>query len=95
MDNCIVMHPYVQAELVLGGLSNTTKELINSLNFCKVYDSQLVLNFIEEKHLVGKGIGLVDTTLIFTCIIENLKLFTYDSKLLKLNEYFKNHFYNI
>ncbi len=31
LDNCTMMHPYVQAELVFGGLSNTTKELINTL----------------------------------------------------------------
>ena len=67
----VVMHPFIVAELALGGLRNrmmtlASLELLSELPVAELYE---VRQLIEVRKLYTQGIGLVDAHLIASLII--------------------------
>lgn len=91
LNKQIVAHPWVTLELLLGHLSFKQKQVLTDLSLLKQlteYPLGDVLPFIEKENLKGKGIGLVDVQLLYTCLVENCQLWTQDKKLKKLAQYY-------
>lgn len=67
----VVMHPFIAAELALGGLHDryTTLALLESLPELPVAELDEVRQLIEVQKLYTAGIGLVDAHLIASLII--------------------------
>jgi predicted nucleic acid-binding protein len=71
VDEQIVMHPFVVAELALGSLQDRPKTLADLDRLPQVEVAYLdeVRSMIEIHSLYSKGIGLVDAHLIASCLM--------------------------
>lgn len=79
----VVIHPWVIGELACGNIKNR-KELmllLRSLPSIEAASDEEVLQLIESKKLMGRGIGWVDTHLLATCLIGGMPLWTGDKNL--------------
>jgi predicted nucleic acid-binding protein len=76
-------HPFVIGECALGSLKNRTEilTLMNALPKTPHLDDEEVLQFIESRHLMGRGIGLVDVHLAASAKLGGVQLWTLDKKL--------------
>lgn len=76
-------HPMVIGELACGNLKRR-KELLALLHALpsveRVSDDE-ILFFIEQHHLGGRGLGLVDIHILASCAISHARLWTFDSRL--------------
>ena len=79
----VACHPMVIGELACGNLKRR-KELLALLHALptieRVSDDE-ILFFIEQHHLSGLGLGLVDIHLLASCAISHTALWTLDSRL--------------
>lgn len=79
----VAIHPFVLGELACGNLGNR-KEIIALLHALpdatKVEDDEILL-FIERHHLMGRGIGLIDTHILASCCLDSCLLWTRDKRL--------------
>lgn len=73
-------------ELACGNLKNrqTLIELLQALPPVKSAMDHEVMNFIESKNLMGKGIGYIDAHLCASALISGFKLWTRDKRLLSV-----------
>jgi predicted nucleic acid-binding protein len=82
-DGKVLCHPLIVGELACGSL----KDRATILNFLQLLPMGLeveheeVLSSIENRHLMGKGIGYVDVHLIASAILTGVPLWTLDKKL--------------
>ena len=82
-DGKVLCHPLIVGELACGNL----KDRAVILNFLQLLpmgieaEHEEVLSFIENRHLMGKGIGYVDVHLIASAILTGVPLWTLDKKL--------------
>ncbi len=62
-----LMHPMVIGELAVGNIRNrsTTMALLTNLPRAQVADDDAVLDFIESRRLMGRGIGYIDAHILF------------------------------
>jgi predicted nucleic acid-binding protein len=80
----VLTHPFVIGELACGQLKKRREilELLRALPAATVATDDEVLVFIEQRHLMGKGIGYVDAHLLAAVTLtEDARLWTLDSKL--------------
>ena len=78
------MHPMVLGELACGNLKNRTQLLayFKDLPFMPEATSEEVLFLIENKQLMGKGIGFIDAHLLTSVLLfPEVKLWTGDKRL--------------
>lgn len=80
----VLMHPFIIGELACGNLRNRS-EILNLLGDLpragKATDKE-VLFFIEQKDLMGKGIGYIDTHLLAAvALTSQARLLTMDRRL--------------
>lgn len=77
----VVCHPLIVGELACGNLHNRQKilTLLNSLEIVK--ETTNVLDFIENNKLMGKGIGIVDVSILASAYFSNVLLWTADKRL--------------
>lgn len=79
----VAIHPFVLGELACGNLRNR-KEIIALLHALphatKVEDDEILL-FMEQRHLMGRGIGLIDAHILASCCIDDCLLWTRDKRL--------------
>jgi predicted nucleic acid-binding protein len=73
-------HPFVIGELACGLLSRreVILESMASLPSTPLVDHQDVLAFIEDHHLMGRGIGWIDAHLLASAFQANLPLWSQD-----------------
>jgi hypothetical protein len=80
----VLTHPFVVGELACGGLHNRrgVLELLSALPAApKATDSE-VLGFIEQRSLMGKGIGYVDAHLLAATVLHGgASIWTRDKRL--------------
>jgi predicted nucleic acid-binding protein len=79
----VVMHPWVIGELACGNMKNR-KELMllfKALPSVEEASDEEVLQLIESKKLMGRGIGWVDVNLLATCLIGGVPIWTGDKNL--------------
>ena len=87
MQTQAATHPFVVGELACGNLKNrqTLIELLQALPPVKSAMDHEVMNFIESKNLMGKGIGYIDAHLCASALISGFKLWTRDKWLPRLS----------
>lgn len=76
-------HPFVIGELACGYLTKRKEilSLLHALPQADVVNDREVLFFIEERILMGRGMGLVDIHLLASALITPCTLWTIDKRL--------------
>lgn len=77
----IVTHEHVIGELVLGGVSRNTLDMLQLLHCCAAASHDEVMHLIAERRLTGRGLGYVDTHLLAAALIGRKQLWTLDRNL--------------
>ena len=96
-DGRVLCHPLILGELACGNLKD--REAI--LSFLQLLPMSIeaehdeVLSFIEDNHIMGKGMGYVDVHLITSAVLTGVPIWTLDKKLAQTadslhNNYLKN-----
>ena len=82
-DEFVVCHPFVIGELACGNIKNRKEiiSLLQALPQAKTVDDDEILQFIENKRLMGLGIGLIDVHLLASSLLTNVSLWTADKQL--------------
>ena len=84
-DNLVLVHPMVIGELACGNLKDRKTVLADIKNLPKasVAPDDHVLSFIEEKQLMGRGIGYIDFHLLAaTEMTRSTELWSLDESLM-------------
>lgn len=84
LDDRIVCHPFVIAELALGALRARAEilGLLDGLASLPLAHIDEVRVLIERHRLYGRGIGLVDAALVASCLlVPGTRLWTRDRRL--------------
>ncbi|MGN6203457.1 type II toxin-antitoxin system VapC family toxin [Humibacter sp.] len=82
--NLVVGHPLVIGELALGSIREraTVLELLARLPQAPEASNDEVLTLIENRHLFGKGLSIVDLHLLASVLVAgDVRLFTRDRRL--------------
>jgi predicted nucleic acid-binding protein len=83
IEGHVACHPFIIGELACGN-PKTRGEitlLLQALPTVNTISNDEALYFIEEKHLMGLGIGIVDVHLLASAIMTNTPLWTSDRQL--------------
>ncbi len=86
----VLMHPYVSGELACGNLSNRDEllHLLAALPQISVALDAEVQFFIEQRSLMGKGIGYIDAHLLAAVALDGTaKIWTRDKRLHQVAEH--------
>ena len=82
-EGVVVCHPFVIGELACGNLKNR-RQILDSLQALptgEVAEQSELLEFIENKRIMGKGLGLVDIHLLASSLLSHVQLWTSDRRL--------------
>jgi len=79
----VACHPFITGELACGSLRNRREimQLLEALPMVDVLEHSEVMEFIESRKLMSKGIGYVDTHLLGSSLLSNTFLWTFDKSL--------------
>lgn len=82
-DGSVVCHPFIIGELACGNLKNRPEilSLLSALPMVTHAEHEEVMQFIENDHLMGKGLGYIDMHLLVSAILTKIPLWTLDKKL--------------
>jgi len=85
-NEAVCTHDFVIGELSCGNLRNRTEvlSLLQSLPRLSSATNSEVLFFIEQQHLMGRGIGYVDAHLLAAAVIRGIPLWTKDKRLMAI-----------
>lgn len=83
MDAEVVSHPFIIGELACGNLNNRDEilSLLQSLPMTPTIEFDEFLFFINQNHLMGKGVGFVDIHLLASAQLSGIPLWTADKRL--------------
>lgn len=83
----VACHPFIVGELACGNLRNRAEilALLQALPTAKVASHEEVLQFVERRQLMGKGIGYVDAHLLVSAALTEIPLWTFDRQLRKVS----------
>jgi predicted nucleic acid-binding protein len=84
----VMCHPFVVGELACGNIKNRTEilSLLQILPLVTNAKHEEVLQFIDQNHLMGKGLGYIDVHLCASAVITDVPMWTYDRRLNATNE---------
>jgi len=76
-------HPFIVGELACGNLKNRREilSLLRDLHQVAPANDEEILRFIEDRRMMGKGLGYIDMHLLATALLSNTPLWTLDKKL--------------
>jgi predicted nucleic acid-binding protein len=80
----VAMHPFILGELACGNLRFRSRlvQLLRELPNVPVATNDEVLHFIEERRLMGRGLGLIDVHLLASVMLaEGTTFWTRDRRL--------------
>lgn len=79
----VTCHPFIVGELACGNLKNRREILfrLRDLPQAVQADDVEVLRFIEDRRMMGKGLGYIDMHLLASALLSNTPLWTLDQKL--------------
>lgn len=83
LDELVVCHPFIIGELACGHLKNREEiiALLMSLPKARTVENDEIMHFIENRKLMGLGIGLIDVHLLASSLLTNSLLWTADKQL--------------
>ncbi|MBW2027797.1 MAG: PIN domain-containing protein [Deltaproteobacteria bacterium] len=86
MDGEVTSHPFIVGELACGSLKNRKEilSLLQELPMAPTIEFEEFLFFVEQKQLMGKGVGFVDIHLLASAQISGTPLWTADRRLRNL-----------
>ena len=72
-NGSVVCHPFIIGEIACGSIRNRKEilMLLNSLSMSEKAEHEEVLEFINKKELMGKGLGYIDIHLLASSILSN------------------------
>jgi predicted nucleic acid-binding protein len=84
----VLCHPLIVGELACGNLKDRSVILsfLQLLPMSIEAEHEEVLSFIENRHLMGKGIGYVDVHLLISALLTDAPLWTLDRKLAQVSD---------
>jgi predicted nucleic acid-binding protein len=84
----VYTHDFVIGELACGNLRNRAEVLglLQSLPRLSAATEDETLFFIEQRHIMGRGIGYIDAHLLAAAVIQNVPIWTKDKRLLAIAE---------
>jgi predicted nucleic acid-binding protein len=79
----VVCHSFIVGELACGNLKNRSEilSLLYALPMATHAEHGEVMQFIEDRGLMGKGLGYIDMHLLASAILSKVPLWTLDKKL--------------
>ena len=83
-DADVLIHPYIIGELACGNLTKRKEllQLFNNLPQAVPASHEEVMTLIEQRSLMGSGLGYVDVHLIAASLLSGCQLWTKDKRLL-------------
>ncbi|ABW66221.1 type II toxin-antitoxin system VapC family toxin [Desulfosudis oleivorans] len=87
-DGRVMCHPLIVGELACGNLKDRAVILthLQLLPMSTEAEHHEVLAFIENHHLMGKGLGYVDMHLLASAALTGVPLWTFDKKLAQASD---------
>ena len=87
----VMCHSFIIGELACGNIKNRNEiiSLLTALPMAQKVDFEEFLFFIDQNHLMGKGIGFVDIHLLASAKLAGVKLWTADKRLVSAAEQLK------
>jgi len=84
----VMCHPFIIGELACGNLKNRHKilSLLQLLPLATQAKHEEILHFIEQNHLMGKGLGYIDVHLSASAVLTGVPIWTRDKALNEANE---------
>lgn len=78
----VSMHPFVRGELALGNLKPRAEilQLLADLPQATVADETELMLTVENRKLMGLGIGLIDAHLLASALLDACRLYTRDKR---------------
>ena len=85
-NEVVCTHDFVIGELACGNLSKRAEvlSLLQALPRLSSATENEALFFIEQQHLMGRGIGYVDAHLLAAAVIRGIPLWTKDKRLMTI-----------
>ena len=82
-DAEVLTHPFIIGELACGHLKNRREilSLLQSLPGISAVSQEELLYFIEERDLMGSGVGFVDAHLLASAQLNHFPIWTFDTPL--------------
>ena len=82
----VACHPFIIGELACGGIKNRYEiiNLLNDLPSTDILDHYDVMEFIEYRKIMNKGVGYVDVHLLGSALVSGTPLWTFDKALRKI-----------
>ncbi len=87
----VACHPFIIGELACGTLTNrmVILSLLKELPSTVVAEPEEILTFIENNHLMGRGLGYVDIHLLASALLTQVSLWTLDKRLEQIADLFQ------
>ncbi len=87
-DGEVMCHPFIVGDLACGYLKNRDEVLshLQLLPLAIQADHEEALQFLEERGLMGKGLGYIDIHLSASALLTGVPLWTFDTRLDKANK---------
>ena len=82
----VACHPFIIGELACGNIKNRHEiiSLLNDLPSTDILDHYDIMEFIEYRKIMNKGIGYVDVHLLASALVSETPLWTFDKALKKV-----------
>jgi predicted nucleic acid-binding protein len=79
----VFVHPFVLGEIACSNLTHRQEiiALMRALPTVQRADDHEILFFIEQRALMGRGIGLIDIHLLASCLMQPCSIWTADKRL--------------
>ena len=82
----VASHPFIIGELACGGIKNRHEiiSLLTDLPSTEILDHSDIMEFIENRKIMNKGIGYIDVHLLGSALVSDTPLWTFDKALRKV-----------
>jgi predicted nucleic acid-binding protein len=79
----VACHPFIIGEIACGGIKNRYEiiSLLNDLPSTDILDHYDIMEFIENRKIMNKGIGYIDVHLLGSALVSETPLWTLDKVL--------------
>jgi predicted nucleic acid-binding protein len=83
LEDVVVCHPLIIGEVACGHLRHRKEiiSLLQALSTIKIPEHAEVFEFLEQKRLMGLGMGWIDVHLLASAFLNRVSIWTLDKKL--------------
>jgi predicted nucleic acid-binding protein len=82
-EQLVLVHPFILGEIACGHIKDRHKtlSLLQNLPSLDTVDDDQILHFIEQRRLMGRGVGLIDIHILASCLVQPCLIWTIDRRL--------------